>query len=158
MTEERAQKLAFMATKGDASAARTLLAARGKDGYIHLPIDEDGDGQERLFFVCEQGRGGFSAGTQAEIDERNAQEKQEAAARNANPTLQWTSQAGQAIKVWHECEDQVTVSLNGKKVAGEVQEVPVGQRAQAAKNGVVAVIQTKLGNIGLTVERKAALQ
>lgn len=158
MNEERAQKLAFMATKGDAGAARALLAARSNDGYIHLSIDEDGDGQDILFFVCQNGRGGHTAGTQAQINEQNAQDKQEAAARNASPSLQWTSQSGQAIKVWHEYEDQVTVSLNGKKVAGEMQEVPASQRAQAKANGIVAVIATKLGSIGLTAERKSVLQ
>ncbi len=163
-TEEEASKLAWMAGKGNKEAARTLLAARNADGYISVDF-EDADGEEGFFYVFEGGTGGFFAGTQADIDERAREEEEEAreeAEREAHPDLEWVSQSGETIKVWAEDrEDEeivVTVLLKGQKVQGLLRDVPPNQRSWAKINGIVAVIGTRLGNVGLTAERKAAIE
>jgi hypothetical protein len=162
-TAEEAEKLAWMAGKGNTESARTLLAARNQQGYISVDF-EDADGEEGFFYVYEHGTGGFFAGTQADIDEDAREDEENAKAqaeRDAHPTLEWISQSGETIKVWEEYfdgDDQfVTVLVHGQKVEGFVMNVPVKQRAQAKVCGIVAVISTRLGNIGLTAERKATL-
>lgn len=163
-TEEEASKLAWMAGKGNKEAARTLMAARNADGYI--PVDfEDADGELGFYFVFDGGTGGYFAGTQADIDERARDEEEEAKAeaeREAHPDLEWASQSGETIKVWAEYrEDEdiaVLVLLKGQKVQGLLRDVPAKQQAWAKVNGIVAIIGTRLGNVGLTAERKAALE
>jgi hypothetical protein len=162
-TAEEAEKLAWMAGKGNKEAARTLLAARNEDGFI--PVDfEDADGEEGFFYVYEHGAGGFFAGTQADIDEAKKEAIEDArqeAEREAHPDLEWVAQSGEAIKVWAEFfdgQDQtVTVLFKGQKVEGLVMGVPAKHQAQAKFLNVVALIGTRLGNIGLTAERKAVL-
>ncbi len=163
-TEEEASKLAWMASKGNKEAARTLLASRNEQGYISVDF-EDADGEEGFFFVFEGGTGGYFAGTQADIDEQEREDEEEAreeAERNAHPDLEWVSQAGEVIKVWaeyHEDEDLVvTVLLKGQKVEGLLRDVPSKQRTWAKVNGIIAIIGTRLGNVGLTAERKAAIE
>lgn len=162
-TAEEAEKLSWMASKGNKEAARTLLAARNADGYILVDFEE-ADGEEGFFEVWDNGCGRF-VGSQADIDEakREAEEDAKAEAyRNAHPDLEWVSSNGGTIKVWHEFYDgesqTVTVSLKGQKVDGMVfDEIPAKQRAFAKANGIVAVIATRLGDVGLTAERKAVL-
>ena len=162
-TEEEASKLAWMAGKGNREAARTLLAARNADGYIKVDF-EDSDGAWGFFYVYEDGHGGFFAGTQADIDEAKAEAIEQAKVeeeREAHPTLEWTSQSGESIKVWEEYFDGelqfTTVLFRGQKVEGIVMDVASRQRTQAKDNGIVAVISTRLGDFGLTAERKAVL-
>jgi len=159
-TEEEASKLAWMASKGNKEAARTLLAARNADGYI--PVDfEDADGELGFFFVFEGGHGGFFAGTQSDLDEAKKdaiEQARQEAEWEANPDLEWIFQAGETIKVWSDGDEKVTVLLKGQKVDGLVMDVPAKQRVQAKANGIVAVIGTRLGNVGLTAERKAVLE
>ncbi len=162
-TEEEASKLAWMAGKGNKEATRTLLAARNADGYI--PVDfEDADGELGFFFVYEGGYGGFFAGTRSDIEEAKQEAIEDAKAeaeREAHPDLEWVSQSVGTIKVWEEYFDGdnhvVTVLLKGEKVEGFVMDVPAKQLASAKANGIVAVISTRLGNVGLTAERKAIL-
>lgn len=164
-TAEEAEKLVWMAGKGNKEAARTMQAARGKDGFF--PVDfEDSDGEIGYFFVSESGTFGYYAGTQADIDERAREEdehEKDVANWLANPTLQWDSKAFGTIKVWADSVEQplpdqcVMVEVKGHRVMGMLMEVPSSQRAQARANGIVAVIGTRIGDIGLTAERKAKL-
>jgi len=163
-TAEEAEKLAWMAGKGNKEAARALLAARNADGYILVDF-EDADGEEGFFFVYENGNGGFFAGTQADIDEAKAEAIEDArqeAEREAHPDLEWISPQAGTIKVWYEFFDgesqAVTVHVKGQKVEGLIfDEIPPKQRTFAKANGIVAVISTRLGDVGLTADRKAVL-
>lgn len=163
-TEEEASRRAWMASKGNKEAARTLLAARNAEGFI--PVDfEDSDGGLGFFFVQENGHGGFFVGTQDDVDvmRREAEkEAREEAVREAHPDLAWMLRSGEEVRVWAEYYEGdeliVSVFFKGQKVDGRVGPIPTKQRAWAKANGIVAAVETRLGDIGLTAARKATLE
>ncbi len=160
-TIEDAEKLSWMASKGNERAAATLLAeraARGdKDGYVTFYGDDD---DEMLFKISDDGTGYVTSRWEIEEEaERNREEAITEAEKEAHPDLEWFAQSGQHIKIWidenYDNDMQVyIVDIDGVKNERIIDDVPAKKRTWAKQNGVVAV----LGGVGLTAERKAILE
>jgi hypothetical protein len=166
---EEAEKLAWMAGKGNREARRTMLAARGEDNCFDVWGEDD---DNHVFFVHDDGTG-YIAGSREEIAEEERQEaeyEKRLEAWKNHPHLEWIAFTGQRIQVWCcdewgftndvEFEDETTHDLynvsidDSDPVERIMDEVPKGHRRTAKAKGIVAV----LGNVGLTQERKEILE
>jgi len=166
---EDAERLAWMAGKGNREARRTLLAARDEKTHcfmVEVVCEDPG-----YFKVNDDGTGRF-IGSLAAIAEEEREEQEYAeqlAYWEAHPALDWTASNGRHIQVWTSddfgwepdgYEDEhgewvtvYTVKIDGVKQSHTISKVLPRHRTWAKQNGVVAC----LGPVGLTQERLDAL-
>jgi hypothetical protein len=160
---EDAEKLVWMAGKGNREARRTMLAARGEDGCFEV---WDYDDYLSVVRVHDDGTG-YVAGSREQIEETEREEAEYAKRLEDwknNPHLEWTAGTGQQIKVWccdewgflddiemddGSVHDLYKVSIDdGDPIERIMDEVPKGHRRTAKAKGIVAI----LGSVGLTAE------